>query len=83
MVPVGYTLLAMGVTISLYGQVRFLAVAYRRSIWWLLGCLFIPLADWVFMLLNFKATRKAFALSLLGLVVAGLGAWLAGVVWPD
>ena len=82
MVPAGYMLLVLGFILCLYWQIRFLAIAYRRSVWWLLGCLFVPFADWIFLFLYFKGTRKAFGLSLLGLLVAGLGGWMAGVVWP-
>jgi len=42
----------------------------------------VPLVSWVFLFLNLKATIKPFGLSLLGLLLAGLGGWMAGVVWP-
>jgi hypothetical protein len=82
MVLLGYILLAFGLIVGLYGEVRFLVVAYNRNLWWFFGCLFVPLVSWVFLLLNFKATIKPFGLSLLGLLLAGLGCWMAGVVWP-
>ena len=82
MMPLGYMLLALGVVVGLYGQVRFLVVAYNRNLWWFFGCLFVPLVDWVFLFLNLRATIKPFALSLFGLIMAALGAWTAGVVWP-
>ena len=72
--------MALGVIVCLYGQVRFLVVAYNRNLWWFFGCLFVPLVDWIFFFLNLKATIKPFALSLLGLLLAGLGAWMAGVL---
>ena len=80
MTPLGYGLMALGVIVCLYGQVRFLVVAYNRNLWWFFGCLFVPLVDWIFFFLNLKATIKPFALSLLGLLLAGLGAWMAGVL---
>ena len=82
MAGVGYILLVLGLIACLYGQIRFLVVAYNRSLWWFFGCLFVPFVDWVFLFLNFKATVKPLGLSLLGLLMAGLGAWMAGVVWP-
>ena len=82
MVPVGYMLLVLGFVVGLYWQVRFLVVAYNRSLWWFFGCLFVPFVDWIFLFLNFKDARKPFGLSLLGLIVAGLGGWMVGVVWP-
>jgi len=83
MIPIGYTLLVLGIIFGLYWQIRFLVVAYSRSIWWFFGCLFVPFVDWVFLFLHFKVARKPFGLSLLGLIVAGLGGWMAGYVWQS
>jgi len=76
----GYAILFLGVIVSLYGEVRFLVVAYKRNLGWFFGCLFVPLVDWIFFFLNLKATIRPFAISLFGLMVAGLGAWMAGVL---
>jgi hypothetical protein len=75
----GYAILFLGVIVCLYGQVRFLVVAYKRSLWWFFGCLFVPFVDWVFIFLNFNATIGPFAISICGMIVAFLGAWMAGV----
>jgi len=83
MMIAGHIFLVVGIMVALVGNVMFLAVAFRRSLWWFLGCLFIPLVDIVFLLLNLKATAKPFGISVLGLLVAALGAWMAGVVWPN
>jgi hypothetical protein len=83
MVTLGYIILAIGLVVGIYGQVRFLVVAYNRSLWWFFGCLFVPFVAWVFLFLNLKATIKPFCLALLGLLVAGLGCWMSGVVWPQ
>jgi hypothetical protein len=82
MMSFGYILLALGFIIDLYGEIRFLVAAYNRNLWWFFGCLFLPVVGWVFLLLNLKATVKPFALSLLGLIVASLGSWIAGIDWP-
>jgi len=82
MVVVGYTLLALGLIVCFYGQLRFLVVAYNRSFWWFFGCLFVPLVVWLFLFLNFRTTVKPFGLSVLGLIVAGLGGWMTDVDWP-
>jgi hypothetical protein len=82
MVLLGYILLTVGFIGGLYWQVRFLVLAYNQSLWWFFGCLFVPFVDWIFLFLNFKAAVKPFGLSLLGLLVAGLGGYLAGIVWP-
>ena len=79
---IGCILLAVGIIGCIYGQVRFLVLAYNQSLWWFFGCLFVPLLDWVFLFLNFKAAVKPFGLSLLGLLVAGVGGYMAGIEWP-
>ncbi len=83
MLILGYILLSAGLLAALYGEVRFLVVAYKQSLWWFFGCLFVPLADWAFFLLNLKATIKPVACSLLGFVVAGVGGALAGISFPS
>ena len=82
MVALGYIVLVLGLIVWLYGQARFLVVAYKRNLWWFFGCLFVPLVDWLFLFLNFKATLKPFGLILLGLTTAVVGGSLAGVAWP-
>ncbi len=81
MTVLGHILVVLGLTGVLVGQVMFLAVAFKRSLWWFFGCLFVPLADIVFLALNFRLTAKPFGIVLLGLVVAGLGDYLTGNVW--
>jgi hypothetical protein len=79
MMPRGYAILVIGGIVCLYGQVRFLVVAYNRNLWWFFGCLFVPFVDWIFLFLNLKATIRPFAISIVGLIMACLGAWIAGV----
>jgi hypothetical protein len=79
MVTIGYMLFILGMIVSLYWQVRFLAVAYRRSLWWFFGCLFVPFVDLVFLFLNFKATWKPLGLAVGALMLAAVGARMAGV----
>jgi hypothetical protein len=62
-------ILVLGLIVYLYGQIRFLVAAHNRSDFWFFGCLFVPLVDCLFLLLNFRATVKPFALSLLGLIL--------------
>ena len=83
MVVLGYMLLTVGLVACLYWQVRFLVLAYNQSLWWFFGCLFVPLVDWIFLFVNFKMARKPFGLSLLGLLVAGLGGHMAGSCGPS
>jgi len=82
MVALGYMLLVLGLVVWIYGQVRFLVMAYKRNLWWFLGVLFVPLVDWIFLFLNFRTTIKPFGLILLGLLVAILGGWMSNVTLP-
>ncbi len=79
MIVAGQILLAMGLVVALIGNVVFLKVAFRRSLWWFFGCLFIPLLDIVFLFWNWKATAKPFGIGLLGLILAHVGARMAGI----
>jgi hypothetical protein len=79
MTILGCILLALGCLTSLIGEVMFLAVAYKRSLWWFFGCLFIPIVDLVFLFLNLKATAKPFTIFIVGILVAWGGAQLAGI----
>ncbi|MBI3853062.1 MAG: hypothetical protein HY298_22660 [Verrucomicrobia bacterium] len=82
MVISGYILLFLGLLAALVGDVMFLTVAYKRSLWWFFGCLFLPPVDIVFLLLNLKTTFKPFAMSTTGLMMVCIGGWLAGIEWP-
>jgi len=77
---IGYILLFFGLIASLYWQVRFLVIAYGRSLLWFFGCLFVPGADVVFFLLNFRATRKPFGLAVLAALLAAVGGRIAGII---
>lgn len=81
MTILGHILLAVGLLAALASEVRLLAAAFKCGLGWFFGCLFVPLADIVFLALNFRLTAKPFGIVLLGLVVAGLGDYLTGNVW--
>jgi hypothetical protein len=78
----GYALMVLGLLIGIYGELRFLVVAYNRSLPWFFCCLFVPLADWLFLFLNLRIAARPFAISLVGLGLAALGFALAGVPLP-
>src|SRR5260370_24932503 len=54
-------------------EVSFLVGAFRVSLWWGLGCLFMAPVTLVFLLVHWKVALRPFLLSL-----AGLGAALVG-----
>jgi FtsH-binding integral membrane protein len=83
MIIVGHILLAFGLVAGIVGDVMFLTVAYKRSLVWFFACLFVPIVCWLFFFLNMKATIKPFLLQVLGLLLAGVGCYMAGIIWPS
>lgn len=80
MVVAGYILAVIGVIACLLGEIRMLAIAYRRGFGWLLICLLLaPLCWLVLLAVDFKTTARPFALAVLGLLVAGVGGRMAGI----
>ena len=82
MAVLGYLLLAFGLLVYVYGEVRFLVVAYRLSLWWFFGCLFVPLVSEVFLVLHLRAAIKPFAIALLGFLLVILSCWISGNLSP-
>jgi len=80
MIVLGYVALVLGMIVWLYGELRFLVAAYRWSHWWLLGCMFVPGVDWIFLLCYWRAARKPFLLSLAGIFLTLLGTCLRSQV---
>ncbi len=80
---IGFFLLFTGSIVCIYWQIRLLVAAFKCSLWWFFGCLFVPFADLAFVLFNFEVARKPFGLSLLGLIMTGLGGCMAGIVWSS
>ena len=79
MTAIGYVLLFLGCGAGLVGDIRFLVIAYRRNVVWMLACLFIPFVGFVFFLLNVKETWRPMALSTGGLLIAAVGCWVGGL----
>lgn len=78
MVILGSILFWIGLVIWLAGELRLLVLAYRQSLAWFFGCLFVPFVNWVFFLLNVKQAWKPVALATLGFFVTGVGCWAGG-----
>ena len=78
-ITIGYILVIAGLISCLYWQLRFLVVAYNCSLWWFFGCLFVPVVDLLFLVFHFKVAKKPFILSWFGLIIFGLGIWMAGI----
>jgi hypothetical protein len=66
---VGMIIWIIGAIISAIGGIWFLVVAFRQSIWWGLGSLFIPFVSIIFLILHWSNAAKPFFVSLLGVVI--------------
>ncbi|HOY59018.1 MAG TPA: hypothetical protein PK640_12920, partial [Verrucomicrobiota bacterium] len=83
MITLGYLLFCLGGLIALAGDIGFLVIARRSgpaSFW---SCLLLPPVSLIFFVLNLKATWKPVGISLVGLVMAGLGCQIAGMDFFD
>jgi hypothetical protein len=77
MIALGYILFWLGMAAWVAGSLMFLAVAFRYSIAWFFGCLFVPFADVAYFLLYPKQTWKPLLIGTVGMLVAGIGHLLA------
>jgi hypothetical protein len=66
-------LLVLGFGLSIVGGLWFLIVAFKTSIGWGLGCLFIPFASLVYLVKYWEEVRWPFVLQVVGLLVL----WIA------
>ena len=67
---------------SYTGVVMLLTVAYKRRLWWLVGCLFVPILFIILLFVETKAAIRPVAIALAGVLMECMGAELAGVEWP-
>jgi hypothetical protein len=69
METLGMIIGGIGGIISLIGGIWFLVVAFRQTIWWGLGCLFIPFVSIIFLIIHWSDAAKPFFVSLLGTAI--------------
>ena len=71
-------LLAVGYVVGLVGAIMFLIVAFKESVLWGLGCLFIPFVSLFFLISHWKDAKKAFLIQLIGAVIIILAVLMQG-----
>jgi hypothetical protein len=71
------TLMVIGFILSLIGGIWFLVEAFRTTVWWGLGCLFISIVELIFLIIHWDRAAKPFGLSVLGGVILFVGAFAA------
>jgi hypothetical protein len=74
----GYIIAAVGILLGLVGDVMILTAVYRRGAILFITCVVLPLAAWAFALVHFRRLWLPLALSIGGVLIAGLGVWLSG-----
>lgn len=70
-------LAVVGAIISFVGGIWFLVEAFRESIWWGLGCLFLPIVSLIFLIVHWAEARKPFVVVLLGNVLVFIATLIA------
>jgi hypothetical protein len=78
MIIIGFIAFGLGLILWIAGEVKLLALAYRLSLLWFFGCLFIPFVSWMFFLFNAKQAWRPVVLATVGFLVTGFGYWPGG-----
>ena len=76
----GWGLISIGMGLGLLGGIWLLIVAFKESIWWGLGSLFIPFVSLIFAVLHWSVAKTPFLISLLSIVMVIVGAFMTGMV---
>ena len=67
METIGLILLVIGFLIALVYGIQLLIVAFRTSIWWGLGSIFIPLVSLIFVIMYWPQAKSPFLRGLLAI----------------
>ena len=81
---VGAALVLVGLVLVLIGALSFLFAAFRESLLWGLGVLFIPPLALVFLIVHWRVAKHGFFIKLWGLALLVLGSGLShtALPWP-
>lgn len=74
----GTALLFLGLVISVVAGIWFLVVAFRQSVLWGLGCLFVPFVPLVFLIVHWAEAKRPFLWSLVAILPMIAGFALSG-----
>jgi len=67
----------VGYFIMILGWIWFLLESFGESIWWGLGCLFLPFVGLIFLILHWERAGRPFLVQLAGLAVAIVGVFMS------
>lgn len=71
-----------GSLLFVLGIIAFVIVAFRESVLWGLGVLFVPVVSLVFLVLEWRSARRPFYWQLGGLALVMLGAFVMSAPLP-
>jgi hypothetical protein len=78
MTAIASILLFLGWLVSIVGGIMLLVVAFKESILWGLGCIFIPFVALIFIVMHWEQSKKPFFIELAGAVLVIIGIILGG-----
>lgn len=78
METVGLICLVIGLLIALFYGIKLLIIAFKTSILWGLGSLFVPFVSLIFIFMHWEKTKSPFLRSLLSIPFFIIGSLLSG-----
>jgi hypothetical protein len=75
---IGIVLLLVGLVIALAGGIWLLVIAFRASVWWGLGSIFVPFVSLIFVITHWEVAKRPFLVSVAGSILLIVGAALGG-----
>lgn len=78
MAVVGMILMGVGYLVALIFGIIILINAFKESVWWGLGSLFVPFVSLIYVFMHWDKNKKPFLYSLAMIPVVLLGVFLAG-----
>jgi hypothetical protein len=78
MATIGTILIVIGAVIGLVFGIQLLILAFRESIWWGLGYIFVPLVALIFVIMHWEDTKTPFLRGLIAIPFYIIGVMLAG-----
>jgi len=82
MTLIGSVLVWGGFLLMLLGWIAFIVMAFRESILWGLGVLFLPFVSLIFLVLHWARAKNSFFLQLWGLLIVIVGAFALSARLP-
>lgn len=69
----GDVMVGAGGLLVLVGAIAFVVVAFRESLLWGLGVLFVPFVSLIFLIVNWNTAKRSFFWQLLGIALVFIG----------